>query len=236
MRIISIDIETTGLNPNKSQILQIGAVIFDTNTSTFQTYGTYNKVIFHKEIYGDPFAIQMNSEIIKKIALNGQRYFYLSNKIANATQQEDVKEYLKEFNELENIGKTINDIAFDFFNFIITNGGYYINEKQKREFNITGKNFWAFDNNFLEKLPNWSFLPHRRSFDPSNLYFNLTDKVLPSLTECKERCIELLKDEEDEEVRNLFTSSVVTHDALDDAMDVAKLVWYKFYRERKLSR
>lgn len=234
MRITSIDIETTGLNPESSQILQIGAVIFDTNSETFTPLGTYNKVIFHKEIHGEPFVIQMNSEIIKKIAILGNEYYRKYTEYLRVTSPdtvdfdlENARAITARVNEIEKFGRMPEDIAEDFYQFLLVNEGYYIDEKtKKRHFNVAGKNFWAFDNNFLKKLPKWKLFFHRRSFDPSNLYYKPQDVVLPSLQECKERCMKMLENEKNEEIRNLFTSSIVTHDALDDAMDVAKLIWY----------
>lgn len=236
MRITSIDIETTGIKSETSQVLQIGAVVFETTSETFKPLGTYNKVIFHKEIHGNPFAIQMNAEIIKKIAIIGESYYDNVKKYYDVIASVGKPEYDKniatwlhnDIKEKETIGMPPEMIAEDFYQFLITHEAYYIDETfQKRHFNVTGKNFWGFDNNFLVKLPNWKLFFHRRSFDPANLYYNPNDIVLPSLAECKKRCMEMLQNEESEELRNLFTSSEVTHDALDDAMDVAKLVWYK---------
>lgn len=233
MRITSIDIETTGLNPSTSQVLQIGAVIFDTTDKEFTPLATYNKVVYHREIHGEPFAIQMNSEIIKKIAICGDEYYrakrdYEKEVSKLSSNSEKANRFLCKQQELELVGRTPEDIAEDFYQFLITNGGYYIIEgQQKRHFNVTGKNFWAFDNNFLKLLPNWKLFFHRRSFDPANLYYEPQDEVLPSLQQCKERCMKMLELESDKELRNLFKNSEVTHDALDDAMDVAKLVWYK---------
>lgn len=233
MRITSIDIETTGLNPSTSQVLQIGAVIFDTSDKIFTPIATYNKVVYHREIHGEPFAIQMNSEIIKKIAICGDEYYRAKRDYEKETSKlssnsDKGTRLLYKQKELECIGRTPEDIAEDFYQFLIINGGYYILEgQQKRHFNVTGKNFWAFDNQFLKLLPNWKLFFHRRSFDPANLYYEPQDEVLPTLQQCKERCMKMLEYEANEELKNLFTNSIVTHDALDDAMDVAKLVWYK---------
>ena len=149
MRITSIDIETTGLNPSTSQVLQIGAVIFDTTDKEFTSLATYNKVVYHREIHGEPFAIQMNLEIIKKIAICGDEYYrakrdYEKEISKLSYNSERAKRFLCKQQELELVGRTPEDIAEDFYQFLITNGGYYIIEgQQKRHFNVTGKNFWA---------------------------------------------------------------------------------------------
>lgn len=69
MRYVSIDIETTGLNPETDQILEIGAVIEDTeqqvplmNLPAFQTLVKWDRIT------GEPFALAMNAELLAAIA------------------------------------------------------------------------------------------------------------------------------------------------------------------------
>lgn len=64
---VSIDIETTGLDPKYCQIIEFGAVIDDlekpvSELPRFQTY------IRHDQYIGDAFGLAMNSDILKKIA------------------------------------------------------------------------------------------------------------------------------------------------------------------------
>lgn len=234
MRITSIDIETTGLDPKKCQTLQIGAVVFDTTSEVFESIATYNKVIRHSEIHGEPFAIQMNACIIKQICdysdLNKQlvRLSEYRNTVEYQTKTEEEKKefenvYLDKLYYLNSNSILPESVSVDFKCFIRQYGSY-VDEKGKSHANVTGKNFWIFDYNFLKELPGWDIYFHRRSFDPASLYFRQEDKVLPSLQECKKRCMEEIKDTQYE---YLFSSDTVTHDALDDAMDVAKLVWYR---------
>jgi len=60
--IISIDLETTGLDPETCQILEIGAV-----TSEGREFHCY---VDNGLIQGEPYALQMNQAILKKIANN----------------------------------------------------------------------------------------------------------------------------------------------------------------------
>lgn len=62
--IISIDIETTGLNPRTCQILEIGACY---GTRQFHCY------VDNDIIYGEPYALQMNHAILKIIADGAKR-------------------------------------------------------------------------------------------------------------------------------------------------------------------
>ena len=68
VRYISIDIETTGLIPRNHQILEFAAVAWaDDGPIMEQPY--FHRVIKpHGDIIGDPFALAMNMELIKKIA------------------------------------------------------------------------------------------------------------------------------------------------------------------------
>lgn len=64
---VSIDIETTGLNPDYCQILEIGAVIDDWVTPIDQL-STFHCYVVHDRIVGEPFALAMNAEILGRIA------------------------------------------------------------------------------------------------------------------------------------------------------------------------
>ena len=65
MKIVSIDIETTGVNKLKDQICQVGAVIFDTASETFnpKVMSWYVK-LDPSDIHGSLFAIKMNADIL----------------------------------------------------------------------------------------------------------------------------------------------------------------------------
>lgn len=59
MDYISIDTETTGLNPNTCQILQIGAIAF-----VGGVVKEFEVTIKHDLIHGEPIALQMNMKIL----------------------------------------------------------------------------------------------------------------------------------------------------------------------------
>lgn len=67
MPYVSIDIETTGLNPDTCQILEFGAVLEDWQTP-IHDLPKFHRYIVHDTIIGEPFALQMNAAILKKIA------------------------------------------------------------------------------------------------------------------------------------------------------------------------
>lgn len=77
---------------------------------------------------------------------------------------------------------------------------------------VAGKNFAGFDRKFLNKIPDFStkIRIRQRVIDPAVLFVNWKeDDALPSLDECKEKA---------------GIVGAVTHLAVDDAMDVIKLL------------
>jgi len=78
--------------------------------------------------------------------------------------------------------------------------------------NVAGNNFGGFDNKFLAKLPSFysRVKLHHRFIDPAILFLDPSkDKAMPGLEECLKRAN---KDSE------------VTHTAVEDALQVIKLV------------
>jgi len=70
MKYISIDIETTGLDPQQNDIIEFGAIIEDSNDPKpleelpqFQTY-----VHDGNPLFGNVFALNMNANIIRILA------------------------------------------------------------------------------------------------------------------------------------------------------------------------
>lgn len=232
MVITSIDIETTGLNPDNCQILQIGAVVFRTDTEKFEAISTYNKIMLHPIITGDPFALNLNTEIIKRIHEYNEKSKEYERKRKELMMIQSPETYEIESKKLESLkidikenSVTCDTFVDDFVNFMDMSFAFYMDDNNKKHANVAGKNYMGFDNNFLKKIDNWEKRTHfhRRCFDPSIIYANGNDNCLPSLSECKQRCIEHAKKNN---INPPFINSTVSHDALDDAFDVAELIWY----------
>lgn len=64
---ISIDLETTGLDVEFCQVIEIGAIIDDW-TSQIEKLPRWHCYVVHNKIVGEPFALAMNSEILNRIA------------------------------------------------------------------------------------------------------------------------------------------------------------------------
>jgi len=76
MKYVSIDIETTGLNPGNCQVLEIGAVI-DDGTIPIEDCSTFHCYVDHGLILGEPFAVSMHATILRRIATHEEGYTYL---------------------------------------------------------------------------------------------------------------------------------------------------------------
>jgi oligoribonuclease len=220
MKYISIDIETTGLDPEFNQILSIGAVIEDTlNQLPFEELPTFHGVIKRESVYGSLFALNMNRDLIETIVqYSGAQDQDEKNDIVHMTgmqfyHEDEIVEALYQFcyrnglvdldpNFLNKQVKVVDGIPYP----ILTSN------MPKVYLNCAGKNFAGFDRKFLERLPRWKqvFSIRSRVLDPGILFVDwINDESVPSLDECKKRA---------------GIEGVVTHNAVEDAMDVVMLL------------
>ena len=69
MIYLSIDLETTGLEKDRYQILSFGAILEDTEKKLpYDEIPKFHAAILHNEITGSPFAINMNKKIIFRMS------------------------------------------------------------------------------------------------------------------------------------------------------------------------
>lgn len=199
MKYISIDIETTGIDPNKDQILSIGAIIEDTNNPLpFEECPKFHVALVNDRIEGSPFALNMNKELIGLISewMN-----------ADADRREAIE-------NLHGIKFTWDEFVAMHFLHFLTDNGYPT--KFPTSITVAGKNFGTFDKLFLEKLPGWTDTVRikQRIIDPAILYVDWkSDEELPNLPKCKSRA---------------GLEEMVTHNALEDAWDVIQVLRQKY--------
>lgn len=224
MKYVSIDIETTGIDNENTQTLSIGLVVEDTeNIKPLLELPQLEVAIVRERIEGEIFAINMNRQLIADI---------LEYKLTRTDEERKEisvrtgREYMREEDVTKRIFQFLYDAGAldgkaDLTGHIeIVNGKTYpaLTSKMKPfYFNAAGKNFANFDNKFLERLPRWQqcLKARGRTLDPSVLYIDWKkDDAAPGLAKCKERA---------------GLGGVVTHNAIDDAMDVVML-FRKFYR------
>ncbi|MDD5359468.1 MAG: exonuclease domain-containing protein [Sulfurovaceae bacterium] len=162
MKYVSIDIETTGLDPLDNQILEIGMVIEDTNNILpIEKLPRFHCYIKHNEIIGNAYAINMNRDIIQKIVENDTEKYQILKEEQVATY---VYGWLSQYFPPKN-------------NYI--------------KITPAGKNFNAFDKLFLEQLPELKSLVRfaHRAIDPAVLCMDWKcNDELPTLEDCKIMC------------------------------------------------
>lgn len=230
MKYLSIDLETTGLDSEKYQILTFSALLEDTTKKLpFDQCPKMNIYILREEIIGSPFAINMNSRIIASISryqnlktteersglseslncifLHPQAlpyYFYLWTLVHHEGKDYEFLLSKDCWSDIKITEQSIRQIA----SIRETNGPITVN--------VAGKNFATFDKKFIDKIDKfYNFVRFRqRVLDPSVLFTDWEkDTTLPDLTLCKERA---------------GLEPFVSHDSMEDAWDVIEL-FRKFY-------
>jgi hypothetical protein len=216
MIYVSIDIETTGLDPLSNNVLSIGAIIEDTTKKLpFNECPKFNAIVLNKQLQGSPRAITMNKEVISMIGdyLEGtdEVRTILNNNSGYKFYEEE--EVIKQFF----IFLLDNNVIDNEWTNEWKNGKRDINSNSRPvTINVAGKNFGTFDKLFLQELPWWQKLirTRQRVLDPAILMVDwANDTSLPNLETCKFRA---------------GVQGIVTHNALEDAWDVIEVL-RKFY-------
>lgn len=217
MKYISIDIETTGLDSERHEILSIGAILEDTTKKLPKDEcPKFYAIIPRNEITGSPVAMQMNAQLIDDIAeFKKKNPKLVDNKCF--MEEDMVAKNFYDWLYTNGIVGERNSINVQMRNIMGDDGEMHRvpefgkNSKNIR-INVAGKNFGTFDKLFLQKLPWWKKLisMNQRILDPAILFVDWdNDFTLPNLKECKDRA-------------NI--NGIVTHNALDDAWDVVELL------------
>jgi DNA polymerase III epsilon subunit-like protein len=176
MKYVSIDIETLGLEPEVCDVIEFGAVLEDTTLplERLQSFHCYvlppsrevngKNYTFYR---GEPFAIQMHSGIIERVA-----------------KREKDETIAKSYQFLHP-----NNVGWMFLEWLYSQGfrGDY---SKPLKIKVAGKNFEGFDQRFLRRLPDFErrIQIHHRVHNPAELYFDpAKDDDLPSLDTCLRR-------------------------------------------------
>ncbi len=160
MKYCSLDIETSGLNPNTCDIIEFGAVVDNLwGQPPLESLPTFHRYIYRPSYRGEPFALAMHGHIFKKIC----------------DRQGEVT--------------TTENLVEEFYDFLVANGfqkkpGEVLFNVAGKNFAMFDKNFI----DLLPKHPDKKIKYHHRILDPAMLYLNKTDaEVLPGSQECMKR-------------------------------------------------
>lgn len=164
MKFFSIDIETTGLDPDFCKTLEVAAVYCDLNDleTPVEDLPYFHRYILHDVIVGQPYACSMHRDIFIKIDEGLVRRSDYPNQLSLKNEFLYPQEVGEEFSGwLQTLG----------FNGRIT---------------AAGKNFGSFDYQFLKALPGFTDAVNirHRSIDPGMLYLTHEDDCVPDTTQC----------------------------------------------------
>lgn len=199
MRILSLDIETTGLDFNSDDILELGLVAYDTSKPFVPTPENTLRIVFlHQRLSGSIFALNLNRQIIAEINSKPKAYpeFHEDGQkttvYINPEDAESFNSLINWFILANNLGGTLN---------------------------VAGKNAAGFDIPFLKTKPLFNDFTNRLShkvLDAGSVYFNpsLDTESLPGLAECCKRAG--------------LKNTTVTHISTDDAIMVVRCLEAKF--------
>ncbi len=162
MKYISIDIETTGLDPDKHQVIEFAAILEDTNSSLpVDKLPFYYKTVRNAtDTYTiDPAVVKMHLSLFN--ILDQLRY-----------NLESDTEWVWEFGLATSFREWLDQQGFE-----------------GKKIVIAGKNFGWFDARFLRRQKNWEIIQHHQRFLDPVLGFidDEKDDVPPDMATCKER-------------------------------------------------
>ena len=157
---VSIDIETTGLDPAVCQTLEVGAVIDNWKTPIDQLQ-QFRRILTYETVTGSPYAMALNASLLKQIA--------------NPASPQPGTAWA--FCKPEELGE-------QFAQWIKAN------DLDPMQLQAAGKNFASFDMQFLSRVPRFNehVKFRHRILDPAILYWRpLEDERLPDSKSCYER-------------------------------------------------
>jgi hypothetical protein len=220
MKYISIDTETTGFNPDTSQLLEVGIVIFNSSESfTPSSDNSLRIVLVQDELKGNSFAINMNNSLIQEMIKIGPKFDepnvdFIIEEVTDTltTLYIDLrsKHALTSNLYIYDCEKALSNLSYKITAFLSA-------AKVEGKFNIAGKNFSGFDKLFLEQFDCFktSILnrARHRVLDIGSMFVTKEDEYLPDLKECLMRCGHEIE---------------VPHTAVEDAQLIVKAALYKF--------
>lgn len=175
MRYLSIDIETTGLDPNTHDIIEFAAVLEDTETlKPIEELESFRALVVADNYTVSPFCAELHLNLFQEI---------------NQYKREigDLNHYYKTRRPHTNVVLTIENLMPTFITWVRE-----VLNNNLSKVTVASKNFNGFDAHFLQPLLDDydGFVPFRfghRVWDPATLFATDTDDSPPSTSTCAER-------------------------------------------------
>lgn len=188
----SVDIETTGLDPNIHQITEIAIV-----------YGDIDKP---KDVQRIHLSIWPEDFVWSTFCLNLHKDYLARVISAQQAMQAKTMDDPVGFTYIREVAAKIRNFLWD-----CQMPGKCLTTQPIPKSTPAGKNFGSFDLQFIKnRYPEVASLFRHRGIDPGALYLHADDKVPPELALCKDRAI----------AEGAKLKPGVAHNALADAEDV----------------
>ncbi|MBG8553161.1 exonuclease domain-containing protein [Hymenobacter guriensis] len=162
MRYLSLDLETSGSNPQRHQILELAAVVEDTRQlRPLAELPAFRRVVRHPEYTGTAGALALNARLLAELARKEPN--------PELCTPEELLPQLREF---------------------LLAHGFKTDKHDCVAVTMAGKNIAVFDLRFLRELPGYGTLVRAEPamLDPAAFYLNWhKDTRLPTMQTCKAR-------------------------------------------------
>ncbi|MCB2409312.1 hypothetical protein [Hymenobacter lucidus] len=162
MRYVSLDLETTGGNADRHQIIELAAVVEDTrHLLPLTALPSFRRVVRHPEYVGTAGALALNARLLEELA-----------------RKDDNPELC-----------TPPELVPQLRGFLLQHG-FKVDKHDCVVVTLAGKNIGPFDVPFLRHLPGWGTLVRHEPalLDPAVFYLNWRkDTRLPTMSICKAR-------------------------------------------------
>ncbi len=218
MKYVSLDIETTGLDKNKNQIVEVGAVLDEIGSTTpIEELPKFRAVLLHDEMVMGPYCANLHRDLWQEISKAQKQYGHaIDEEYGFSGGRLHGKQYTYYCRP-----EMFERLFHCWLNIVLRlGGGDYTTDNSKAhmykrcsiiKINVAGKNPGSFDIPFLKALPRWIGLVefHRRILDPASHCIQPDDEHIPDLQECLKQC---------------GLEGTVSHTAVDDAIDIIRVI------------
>ena len=174
MKYISIDIETTGLDPDKHQLIEFGAVLEDTeNQLPIEELPKLRVLVVHDNYTANPYCIKLHAKLFEELGkytkVGYPEEIDCQTWVTRTGEHGLARTFIK---WLKKVGYLDADVGFG---------------KAPSKVVVAGKNYNGFDAKFLQYYFNHKVPIHHRVLDPMPLFVRPTDQEPPNLNECAKR-------------------------------------------------
>lgn len=197
MKYVALDIETTGLDPRRHQVLELAMVYEDTALDLHIDELPFFRARFvYDELVGQPYALNMNWDLIKKTHLSPETFEqvrYRDSSRTDGTHHITINPDLLENVDNYTLARPLTPVAVwglarQWLDRLAPNSRH----------NAAGKNAAGFDLQFFPDHVRSKF--RSRVIDPGSVFIDWTKSTAPGLGD--------------------LTGRKVAHTALTDALDV----------------